>query len=1832
MKRKIIEKLLVIIMITTILAADFFVLGSGLITYAIQANNEIEGYPNIYFSTYFKEGENETKEITESIKNKNLKLYTKIGVNNDVDYLEDIQIKLGNNFNIISSNKGTREGNIVKLDYIGAGNSVEIELEIEPILSDKISADMILKTNIELNAKYKHADAPEGENIKATSEAIVKYEPDEETVAELTTDIITNKIFAVSGNNKRIVQLLIKSRLMNNEYPIKQTKLDISIPNLNETAPEVNVMAIGKLATSGTTQLNNVTTENGKVEITLNNEIDSNNQISWSKNVYDEIVVTYIYPETVDASKLEITTNSEITLHNLSNKYTAKFTKGIENQELNNVIIGRTEITSTDIYKGQLYENIDTLYDTTSKLIVTNKDIIEEIVLKDGPDSFETNESELKANTKYITTEINKEKMLQILGNDGYIKIKNGKKEILINKENKTNENGDIVINHEESATELYITTSNPVKTGELEIKHKKAITKNNYTREILQTIKTLKSKNSTIGTITVNEEKQKVIESSAETRTQLKETISKAELTVNREKLSTTETNEVSLGIKLITDGTQYDLYKNPTITIQLPSSVEKVELKGKPNKLYADEFEVSSTYNELNKTLEIKLVGQQKSYPTSLATQLYLQVDLNITLSKLANIKTDKITMTYKNENASKYFGETTEVGIVEQPIEISAPNQLIKSFDLNLHKDKSLNETIKQQITSDIFGKTVSLDVDLVNNTDSNMRNIRILGKLPTTENTIIEQNTNTLETMLKSIDAANSTIYYTQNINATSNIEDSANGWTTDLTNAKLYLIKKENLNKGDKYTAKLNIQTPSLLKEDLESYTQYEVIYDTETNKNIKESSRKIGLVTYLVSDLNLDLTAKVGQQTIKNGDKVKEGEVIRYTATVTNTSKVETFENIELKLGIPEGTAYVTPIQKYTFYQGTENEYVIEEGAYVYVPDAYYEEITDTTRLNELTSKTISKLGPGEKFEIQYEVRVNTNNKAGTEISNESAIMFNGSKVGNAGIKNIIEESDVRVTIKRAIDESIQTLAGGTTRYMIYIENLSQSPINDLKMQILSDAYHVDKIENDEIALYGEEISEIINVNPINANDSTYFLVYGSIDKNVTELNTSIIVNDLNNNIYKSNALREVLPRAGAIISLTSPQNGGYIKEGDIVEYNINVKNIGEIEENITIEDKISDFLQIQSIAINGNIIKQIQDETNKETYTKSIFNNISQMLTLKNGESSQIQIIAKATYIPKLYQGKVITNSATVKVFGILEDSSSIITHILKASSMPDEDVENIINGYVWIDENGNGQKDGNEKNLSDITVKLYNPVTKKYLKDDNGNILQKNTDSKGEYTFTKIEDGTYLIVFDFDMTKFKHTVSFAEGVDTSLNSKAGLKQLTIKDDETTVSAIEINDLKENTFNMNLGVIVGEEDLPEEDKPSTPEKPTDPEEPVEPEKPTDSEDQKDPENPTDSEKPNEQEKPEEPKDPTESEKPEDVETPTNPSKPETQKTISGLTWVDTNRNGRKDSDEIILSGVKVKIYNISTNKYLVDGNGNILEVMTDDNGKYIINNIEKGKYIIIFEYDKEKYEPTIYLADGVDTSLNSKAVLKKINIDGQEVSAAVTDSIDLKDDVTNINIGLKEKLKFDLELQKYITKIVVQNSKGTKTYNYDYKTFAKTEIHRKQIQGSLVVLEYTIKVKNTGEISGFAKNIVDYLPTGLTFSSELNKDWYLSGDYLYTKSLENIELKPNEEKEIKLILTKTMTNDNLGLINNRAEIYQDYNKYGDSDIDSTPNNQVQGEDDFGTVDIIIQVSTGGTTSAYMILLMINIMLIGIAVRLMIKNHIIRIPTKKGRR
>ena len=70
-------------------------------------------------------------------------------------------------------------------------------------------------------------------------------------------------------------------------------------------------------------------------------------------------------------------------------------------------------------------------------------------------------------------------------------------------------------------------------------------------------------------------------------------------------------------------------------------------------------------------------------------------------------------------------------------------------------------------------------------------------------------------------------------------------------------------------------------------------------------------------------------------------------------------------------------------------------------------------------------------------------------------------------------------------------------------------------------------------------------------------------------------------------------------------------------------------------------------------------------------------------------------------------------------------------------------------------------------------------------------------------------------------------------------------------------------------------------------------------------------------------------------------------------------------------------------------------------------------------------------------------------------------------------------------------------------------------------------------------------------------------------------------------------ELEPGQSKEITLILTKQMTENNTGLVNNTAEIAESYNELGLTDVNSTEGNKVDGENDMSSADVIISIKTG---------------------------------------
>lgn len=327
---------------------------------------------------------------------------------------------------------------------------------------------------------------------------------------------------------------------------------------------------------------------------------------------------------------------------------------------------------------------------------------------------------------------------------------------------------------------------------------------------------------------------------------------------------------------------------------------------------------------------------------------------------------------------------------------------------------------------------------------------------------------------------------------------------------------------------------------------------------------------------------------------------------------------------------------------------------------------------------------------------------------------------------------------------------------------------------------------------------------------------------------------------------------------------------------------------------------------------------------------------------------------------------------------------------------------------------------------------------------------------------------------------------------------------------------------------------------------------------------------------------------------------------------------ISGIAWKDESRDGKRDDNEELLKNIEVSLITKQDAKL-------VKTTKTDKNGEYIFKDVENGEYLVVFKFDTTKYEITKYQVEGINEGKNSDAALQQTTTlsDGKAIEGAVTNTIKVEDrNIYNIDIGLLESAKFDLSLTKTISKVTKQDDEGIKTYDYTGKdkTLAKIEIPSKQVNKTTVIVEYTIKVKNEGNIPGYAKQIVDYLPSDLKFASELNKDWYKSTDgNLYNKSLADTIINPGETKEIKLLATKVTTENNLGTTNNSAEIYESYNDYGVQDSDSTSGNKVTKEDDYGSADLVISLNTG-TIIMYTGLIITIIATIGVGIYMIKKN------------
>ena len=219
------------------------------------------------------------------------------------------------------------------------------------------------------------------------------------------------------------------------------------------------------------------------------------------------------------------------------------------------------------------------------------------------------------------------------------------------------------------------------------------------------------------------------------------------------------------------------------------------------------------------------------------------------------------------------------------------------------------------------------------------------------------------------------------------------------------------------------------------------------------------------------------------------------------------------------------------------------------------------------------------------------------------------------------------------------------------------------------------------------------------------------------------------------------------------------------------------------------------------------------------------------------------------------------------------------------------------------------------------------------------------------------------------------------------------------------------------------------------------------------------------------------------------------------------------------------------------------------------------------------------------------------------------------------------QDDIDVEHIELKY---FDLSLLKFVKEVIVTEDGQSKTITTNYtglenpEPVVKVELNSKKLATTEIKYVYTIKITNEGEIEGYAKEITDRIPDGLAFNEQDNTEWkwkVKENGVVTTDYLANKLLKPGESAEVPIVLRWVRNENNLGRKINVAEISKDENEYGVPDVDSTPNNNKEGEDDQDNAIVVLAITTG-STPIYMTLITTLLAMIGTGVYL-IKKYVL---------
>ena len=283
------------------------------------------------------------------------------------------------------------------------------------------------------------------------------------------------------------------------EYaPIQETNVIINTPKINDKYPEnVEIITKSTKATNGDENGKDVNytynKENGQLQIIAENKADDKGNI-YTENVAgarDEYQIDFYYDADCyngENQKRVLNFTGKENLKVKNNENEAQISKDIKSDfEVAENISGliSTNATTSDIYNGYINANVkngtanDTEYTENMNIQVGYKEIANEMYVTLTNTLKNKNDKETETtDVVYKGLKLNKQNILDILGEDGNLQVLDNKENKLaeVNKDTNANDDGTIEVNYENEQNSIIVKTTKPVKIGDLKIENKKSL------------------------------------------------------------------------------------------------------------------------------------------------------------------------------------------------------------------------------------------------------------------------------------------------------------------------------------------------------------------------------------------------------------------------------------------------------------------------------------------------------------------------------------------------------------------------------------------------------------------------------------------------------------------------------------------------------------------------------------------------------------------------------------------------------------------------------------------------------------------------------------------------------------------------------------------------------------------------------------------------------------------------------------------------------------------------------------------------------------------------------------------------------------------------------------------------------------------------------------------------------------------------------------------------------------------------------------------------------------------------------------------------------------